>query len=150
LDHSRSSRKEIKIEPVELDSFFQEILENLKYLQGFDRIRFNFHLESSTVHTDRFLLKVASSNILSNAIKYQKRYRDHQAEVKIASREKNVFFEIHFEDNGEGIRDDIKERVFEMFYRASVQSSGSGLGLYIARESIEKLKGSLSMNSTYG
>jgi signal transduction histidine kinase len=150
LDHSRSGRKEIMVEPVELISFFNEILENLKYVQGFDRIKFNFQLDVSVVNTDRFLLKVAISNILSNAIKYQKQYQEHMPEVKIVSRQQNNLFEIHIEDNGEGIRDDIKEKVFDMFYRASAQSSGSGLGLYIARESIEKLKGSLSLESKFG
>lgn len=150
LDHSRSSRKEVKVEAIELKTFFEEILENLKYLQGFDRIKFNFQFESPVIDADRFLLKVAASNILSNAIKYQKRYNGHVPEVKIRSQQKDGFFEIKFEDNGEGIRDEIKDKVFEMFYRASAQSSGSGLGLYIARESIEKLKGSLSLQSKYG
>ncbi len=150
LDHSRASRKDVKIENVELQLFFEEILENLKYLQGFDRIKFNFQFEAPAINTDRFLLKVASSNILSNAIKYQKRYSGHTPEVKISSQLKDGLYEIKFEDNGEGIRDDIKGKVFEMFYRASAQSSGSGLGLYIARESIEKLRGSLSLSSKFG
>lgn len=150
LEHSRSSRKEVKLEPVELKPFFEDILENLKYVRGFEKIKFNFELEVAAINTDRFLLKVAASNILSNAIKYQKRFNGHAPEVKIKSLQQEKRFEIQFEDNGEGIRDEIKGKVFEMFYRASAQSSGSGLGLYIARESIEKLKGSLSLDSKFG
>jgi signal transduction histidine kinase len=150
LDHSRSSRKEILPEPVALSPFFQEIMENLKYLPNFDKIKITFDLKESTVVTDRFLLKVASSNILSNAIKYQRTYGDQHPEVKISSCLRDGVFEISFEDNGEGIKDDIKEKVFDMFYRASMRSSGSGLGLYIARESIHRLNGHLSLITRYG
>lgn len=150
LDHSRSSRKEIKIESIHLESAIHEILENLKYLENFNKISFYFDFQSQVIRSDRFLLKVALSNLISNSIKYQKRYFEHQPEIKIASQTSGGYVHISISDNGEGIADEYKDRVFEMFYRGTSNSSGSGLGLYIAREAIEKLHGSIKVNTTYG
>jgi len=52
------------------------------------------------------------------------------------NREKAI---IAINDNGIGIDQDNKEKVFEMFYRATTLSSGTGLGLYIVKETLEKL-----------
>ncbi len=47
-------------------------------------------------------------------------------------------------DNGKAIQEEIRDRIFEMFYRGSYSSAGSGLGLYIARESVRRLSGELT------
>jgi signal transduction histidine kinase len=53
-------------------------------------------------------------------------------------------------DNGEGIPTDAKPKIFDMFYRASANGSGSGLGLYIVKEAIQKIGGSIVVYSEYG
>jgi signal transduction histidine kinase len=50
-------------------------------------------------------------------------------------------------DNGKGIHPDHVKSIFEMFYRATEDSQGSGLGLYIVKETIEKLQGSIQVQS---
>ena len=57
---------------------------------------------------------------------------------------------IYVEDNGEGIRPELSSKIFEMFFRASDKSKGSGLGLYIAKESAQKIGAKISMKSEYG
>lgn len=57
---------------------------------------------------------------------------------------------IRFKDNGIGIEAKFMNKLFTMFYRATDKSPGSGLGLYIAREVIKKLKGSIDVQSEYG
>ena len=54
------------------------------------------------------------------------------------------------EDNGEGIRPELKHKIFDMFFRGSHRSDGSGLGLYIAREAAKKIDATLEVTSTYG
>ncbi len=56
---------------------------------------------------------------------------------------------ITFSDNGIGIEPANLGKIFNMFYRASVQSDGSGLGLYIVKNAIEKLNGEIIVNSRY-
>ena len=150
LDHSRTVRKEIKVEPVHIESLVYDIYENLKYFDNFNRINFVFDFKISTISTDKFLIKVALSNLLSNAVKYQKRYHEHQPEIKISSQLIKNQLQIRIADNGEGIADEYKDKIFEMFYRGTSNSSGSGLGLYIAKEAIEKLHGSIEVETTYG
>ena len=54
---------------------------------------------------------------------------------------------ISLEDNGDGIRQDSKEHIFELFYRDSPRSEGAGLGLYIVRECIKKMGGEIRLES---
>jgi two-component system sensor histidine kinase EvgS len=60
------------------------------------------------------------------------------------------YFTIEGVDNGEGIATEDQEKEFEMFYRASVSSSGTGLGLYLCKELINKMKGEIRLNSRKG
>ena len=57
---------------------------------------------------------------------------------------------IRVSDNGIGIRAIHLDKIFNMFYRASENSKGSGLGLYITREAVSKLGGTISVQSEYG
>jgi signal transduction histidine kinase len=57
---------------------------------------------------------------------------------------------MEFSDNGIGIRKEHQDKIFDMFYRATDRSQGSGLGMYIVRQAIEKIDGTISLHSTYG
>jgi signal transduction histidine kinase len=62
----------------------------------------------------------------------------------------NDYVRIQVADNGQGIPDDIQEKIFDMFYKGNYASTGTGLGLYIARVAVEKLGGTISVSSNYG
>ena len=62
----------------------------------------------------------------------------------------NAIVRIYFEDNGSGIREEYLNKIFTMFYRANTQAEGAGLGLFIVREAIDKLHGSIEVSSVYG
>jgi signal transduction histidine kinase len=53
-------------------------------------------------------------------------------------------------DNGIGIHPDYLRNVFNMFYRATDRSQGAGLGLYIVKEMVEKMEGTIIINSEFG
>ncbi len=54
-------------------------------------------------------------------------------------------------DNGIGIKEEYLDKIFEMFYRADDRTgTGSGLGLYIVRETAARLQGSITVDSTFG
>ena len=59
-------------------------------------------------------------------------------------------FYIKVEDNGQGIDLEYHSKIFDMFYRANEKSKGSGLGLYIVKEALMKLSGSIQLDSTPG
>jgi len=149
LAHSRASRKDIEIDEISLNHQLDEILDNLKYLHGFSAIQFHRQIDEMPVKSDRFLLKVILSNLISNAIKFQKHKPGVTPEIKIRSSVSDRLV-IDVEDNGEGIQDIYQDRIFEMFYRATTSSSGSGLGLFIASEATKKLNGKIYFKTKHG
>jgi signal transduction histidine kinase len=150
LDYSRTNRKELKNEEIHLAPFVDEIIDDFKYMENIEPIKFELNLGKNEVVSDRFLLKVILGNLISNAIKYQKNNPTHKPFIKITSKEEDHMTKIQIEDNGEGIAPQSKDKIFEMFYRGSNTSTGSGLGLYILKEAIEKLKGKIEMSSELG
>lgn len=150
LAHSKASRKNIQLEEIDLNKFSRDIVDNLYFLDGFGHVSFEYNFSVPVVITDRFILKVVLSNLISNAIKFQRKTEGHKALVSIKSYaiKDQLFIEVM--DNGYGIDEKYKLRIFEMFYRATDMASGSGLGLYIAKEAIEKLSGGITLQTKNG
>ena len=101
------------------------------------------------VISDPLRLKVILKNIFSNAVRFSK-VRREVAWLRISALRVEESFQLIIEDNGEGIRKDLQDKIFDMFYRASENSKGSGLGLYIVKEMVEKMGGTISVNSVWG
>jgi signal transduction histidine kinase len=70
--------------------------------------------------------------------------------VRVRLKQADDQLELCVEDNGIGISEKNQAKIFEMFYRATSIASGSGLGLYIVKETVEKLGGSVSVHSEIG
>ncbi len=100
-----------------------------------------------TVNTDLRRLKIVLSNIIDNAIKYSDHLKTEKfVKIAVVINDKKCVIEI--EDNGIGIDPNYQHKVFNMFYRASETSKGSGLGLYIVSETLQKLQGKIQLFST--
>jgi signal transduction histidine kinase len=97
------------------------------------------------VSSDRLLVTILIKNLLVNSLTF--REPGVKGFIKINSTVSDHYFEIEIEDDGEGIADSIKDRVFEMFYRGSERSVGSGLGLYIVNKIVDQLKGEVHFSS---
>ena len=89
------------------------------------------------------------SNLLSNSIKYYNPERKSPF-VKVTINQNKCGVVIIIEDNGLGIEEKHLDKIFGMFYRASSKSKGSGIGLYIVKEIIDKLAGTVSVDSMFG
>lgn len=93
-------------------------------------------------------VRIVLNNLISNAIKYRRYYLDRSfVDIRIWVDEKAAHIEI--EDNGEGIPEDRLPFIYDMFYRASERSEGSGLGLYIVKDVLQKLEGTIEVDSTF-
>jgi PAS domain S-box-containing protein len=150
LDYSRNARSEIANEPVDVQAIFNEVCDNLNFMEGSGNMEIKLELDSSQkFFSDKRRIKVIISNLVSNAIKYQDLKKESRfVKVRLKSLQKEM--ELCVEDNGIGITPENQKRIFEMFYRATSLSTGSGLGLYIVKETIDKLGGSISVESTHG
>ena len=104
--------------------------------------------DSVEVQSDAYRLKVVFSNLISNAIKYHDLAKDKP--YILISCDKNHGYHINVEDNGIGIPEEHQSKIFDMFYRAHDRSEGSGLGLYIVKETLTKIGGQISVASEHG
>ncbi len=92
------------------------------------------------------LLQIVFNNLISNAIKYRKISGDLST-VKLAVFTDEAKAIIHVEDNGKGIAPDEIDKIFNLFHRSSPFEYGRGMGLYMAKEIIEKLGGKIAVES---
>jgi len=149
IDYSRNSRTEIKRELLDLRELVEEAFENLIYMHGAAVIEKKIILEGSPlVYSDRLRLSVVLNNILSNAIKYRDKEKNSNYITVRLQTHRDLYISIS--DNGIGIRPEYLAKIFDMFFRATEKSDGSGLGLYIVKETIEKMEGTVAVNSEYG
>lgn len=146
-DYSRNNRLKIAFETINMHQLAQEVWESLRYSTEAQGIRFINELpESLTIENDVRRLRVVLTNLLSNAIRYHD-YRKEQRHIRLYHQVTQDSFSFHIEDNGQGIAPEIQKRVFDMFYRGNESSQGSGLGLYIVKETVGKLSGSVQLHS---
>jgi signal transduction histidine kinase len=149
LDYSRNARTETSIIEVKLEPLFQDTLERLKYLKGFDRIVKEIRVEGDApIYCDVYRLGIIFQNLISNSIKYQD-VEKSPSFIRIVADVTEEDIRIQFSDNGMGIREEYLPRIFSMFFRATERSEGAGLGLYIVKESVEKLGGEITLDSTF-
>lgn len=93
----------------------------------------------------RGLLEEILGNLISNALKY---CDSREPEVRIQTRSDNTFFHVSVSDNGSGLPEDQRHRVFQIFTRFhETRASGTGLGLYLVKENVERVGGSIDFIS---
>jgi len=149
LDYSRNSRTEITIEPVDVNGLIENCIEELKYLDENNKVEFIKEFDAlGSINTDGWRLRIIISNLVSNAIKYHDPGKEASF-VKIRTHAGNKMTHIDFEDNGIGIESHHLDKIYDMFYRATSESKGSGLGLYIVNETVKMLNGKIGISSEY-
>ncbi len=150
ISYSRNARVEVKRQPVNLKHIVDEVTEALTFSVGNPDIRIdNLVSEDMVLHTDGMRLKIVLSNLIDNSLKY----RDEQKEkpfIRIEAAERDDVKLIIVKDNGVGIDQVYLDKIFQMFFRASESSKGSGLGLYIVKETLGKINGSIQVESSLG
>ncbi len=148
LEYSKNTRTEIEIEEVDVHVLTEEVLAGIQFMDGSDKVekRLNFDMQVP-LYTDKRRMLVILNNLISNAVKYQNKTEQNQF-VSVDAIVTASKVEITIADNGIGITPQYQEKIFDMFYRATTQGSGSGLGLYILKETLNKIKGKISVIST--
>lgn len=96
------------------------------------------------------LIQAILENIIENAIQFSRSSERVDSYINMEIDRDDNYLKIVVEDNGSGISDDDLPHVYNMFYRGSLLSKGSGLGLYIVKRSVEKLKGNVFVKSRHG
>jgi PAS domain S-box-containing protein len=143
-DYSRNSRLEIAPSKFKARTMVKEVIKSFEFLANEARITFKIDIKANLViNSDKSRLKVILNNLVSNAIKYyDNNKKKHFVKVQVSC--DAGFCIIRVVDNGIGISPDYQQKIFDMFFRASEKSDGSGLGLYIVRETLHRIKGSIT------
>lgn len=151
INFSRNSRASVDIEQVDFTSIIADCKENLRFMEGADKVAFNSKVKGSNdFYSDNKRISIFLQNFLSNSIKYHNPNTNIKSYVTIQVAISKVNATITIEDNGVGIKKEYQPKIFNMFYRASENSYGSGLGLYIARQAVERLGGEIKVESKLG
>ncbi len=146
-DYSRNNRLSINRERFKLHEMAMEIWEGLKYKPEAENINFELDMaEQLEVNADKKRMAIVLNNLLSNAIRYHDR-RKEQKFIRISHQVNGKGFYLKVEDNGQGIAPEHHNKIFDMFYRGNESSKGSGLGLYIVKETMVKLSGTINVQS---
>lgn len=91
-------------------------------------------------------LKIILENLIENSIQFRSP-SNPSITIEVKEDEENIT--ILVKDNGQGVEEEYQERLFDMFFRGNEQSKGNGLGLYIVKKAVEKMKGQVVLESTY-
>ena len=145
---SRNTRLEIKLEEIDFQAVIEECLDNLRYMENADKVRSEVVIDARIPFlSDGGRMTILFQNLISNAIKYHRAQEDSFVRIHILTDAAGAHIEVA--DNGKGIAAEYLDKIFEMFFRASEDSYGSGLGLYITRQVVEKLSGKIEVDSVF-
>lgn len=148
-DYYSLKQGELQIKEVSFTDVVKDQLENNKMTIMMKNINFVTHVEQNeSFRTDEMSLKIILNNLLSNAFKYQKKENpDKQVSLNIKVFKGIATLEI--KDNGIGILEKHTSDIFNMFFRATAEEVGSGIGLYNVKDAVNKLGGRIQVNSVF-
>ncbi len=149
LDQSRNSRLDVKREEIMFQPIIDETFNQLSFAtttgKAVERV-ISVH-QDRPFYSDRWRLKVILNNVISNAIRYR---NGRDPVIKVDVNVTDAAAQVCIEDNGRGIAKEHLKNVCRMFYRATDDNAGSGLGLYIVKETVDRLNGSINIDSIEG
>ncbi|MBC8112561.1 MAG: PAS domain-containing protein [Verrucomicrobia bacterium] len=146
LNYSRITNTDAVNVPINFEDIVRLCLDELAYYPDIDQLKVTTEVVSEQVYWgDELRLMIVFKNFISNAIKYRNKSVDSSLHIEIKVSTDKVL--IVFRDNGIGIDQQYMDKIFNMFFRASEHSDGSGLGLYIVRQAVERMKGILTVES---
>lgn len=140
------SQDTVSYEPENLQSLIFNIVNNNKGLPEASGIKFIIDTQlSQPVITDKKLLYHILDKLIQNAVKYRLQNKNDYVRVSASLSENKIVLTV--DDNGRGIEAKQLDRVFDLFYRANDTTDGTGIGLFIVKQALEKLNGEIYMES---
>lgn len=146
LTYTRSTQREIRVEPVSLEKLVREVIQQYPELQP-DRAQIDVGEGLPEVVAHEPSLTQVLSNLLNNAVKFVAAgVRPH---VRISQERNGELVRLWIEDNGIGIPPENQHRLFGMFERlhADRRYEGTGIGLAIVRKAVERMNGKVGVRS---
>jgi signal transduction histidine kinase len=146
INLTRLNQSNLEKTRIDFKKLIDECILSFQGLSKFRNIQFERNIQQDLHFLSEWtLLNAIIQNLIENAIKYS---GERNPFVRISVFRKGDYVFIVVEDNGQGIPVEHQSRIFEMFYRATHNAAGTGLGLYILKRSVDRLNGTIDMKST--
>ena len=141
---------ELQLSRFDLGVLLEEVTNAVSIVEGFDQVKMKGTLRGErSIFCERNFLFSLLYNLLHNSIVFSDKCKSSRmvnCEINCSPKEISILVE----DDGVGISEGVKERMFEMFYRGNAASKGAGLGLYIVKTCTDLLNGELTVESKEG
>jgi PAS domain S-box-containing protein len=149
LEYSRNARLEIIPESFNVREMVNHIFSDLRFASN-NHVEFILAINGpDDILSDKSRMNTLLKNLIGNSVKYRRtNIADPFVKVEISSSQN--FYVLKVIDNGEGISPKSINKIFDMYYRGSSSSVGTGLGLYICKEILNKLNGAVTVKSEVG
>lgn len=145
LDFQRLNRTELNIEKLHAENLIKDVLNSIELIQGYNEVEIQTNINVDfTFYSDKQFLHSIIHNLVSNAINYR---QETNAYIGISAFTDDNDIVLKVEDNGKGIPQQMKGKLFERFCKDENSASGTGLGLYIVRTLVDRLGGSIDFES---
>ena len=150
LSKAESEKQSLKLEPIDLYDFCQQIIRQLASIYTNRKINFNYRVSFESLNLDKTALRHILNNLLSNALKYSP--GGSSVDVNVSNDDRPAKITIEICDRGIGIPEESQKHLFESFYRADNVNgiSGTGLGLSIVKKAVELYQGTITIDSKIG
>jgi len=150
LDFYRSTKIDNVVTSIDFNELLEQQYEAYRNKWGLNDVQVDVNIkQEETFHSDEGKLRVIFNNLFGNAYKFQKEGNpDKFIKIDIQVADEKAIIEVT--DNGIGIEDKYQEEVFDLFHRATQKNVGSGIGLYMVKESVEQLRGDIDLISALG
>lgn len=132
-------------ELVDVQEVLHSIKERLGAVEGYQKIEILEEIEAGIFQTDSFLFGLILENLLENAVRFQKPMSEEPKFVRIRVQRNQGRIRLAVADNGIGINEETLEHIYQMFSKAARNHNNIGMGLYIVKQSVQKLGGTISL-----
>lgn len=146
IEYSKNKKAKLAIKKVSLIQTIEEAISQNQYRQGTKKISINKTLNIDSIDSDELKLKIIINNLLTNAIKYSDSGKDN-CYITINTYEDDEGNKIVISDNGIGIKPEYQNKIFDMFFVTNNNNKGTGLGLYLVKDAIKTLNGTIEITS---
>ncbi|MDH5380423.1 MAG: HAMP domain-containing histidine kinase [Cyclobacteriaceae bacterium] len=146
LYYTKNARSEIKMEKIDFRKILIGIINEWAFEIDINSIDVELNVNDNIkFKSDKFRIELILNNIIGNSIKFiDSKKKNHKLSISV---DVNNFLEIVISDNGRGISEEYKEKVFEMFFRGHEDVQGTGLGLFLVKEAVSALEGQIFLTS---
>ncbi|HVW13303.1 MAG TPA: hybrid sensor histidine kinase/response regulator [Mucilaginibacter sp.] len=146
-DYYSSRRGELKIADVDFNVLADELKDIYRIYTTTNKITFTIRVNQlESFRSDELVIKMILNNLITNAIKYQKK-NFHDKSIDLDMSVRNGIAAIRIADTGIGIPENHFKEIFNLFSRATSHRSGSGIGLYNVKGALLKLGGNIDVSS---